>query len=88
MTTFDGNAIAGTLNAVFGGEMTAAAGTCAACGATEPLARLHVYRDAPGVVARCGHCEAILMVIVERRGISCVNVSGFAALEQPAQLWS
>ncbi|MEU4673512.1 DUF6510 family protein [Amycolatopsis sp. NPDC023774] len=86
MTTFDGNAIAGTLNAVFGGEMTTANGTCACCGATEPLAQLRVYRDAPGVVARCAHCDAILMVIVEKRGIACVDVSGFAALEEPAQL--
>ncbi|MGW4489542.1 DUF6510 family protein [Amycolatopsis sp. NPDC004368] len=86
MTTFDGNAIAGTLNAVFGGEMTAAAGTCAACGATEPLALLRVYRDAPGVVARCAHCDTVLLVIVEKRGVSCVDASGFAVLEQPAQL--
>ncbi|MEV0073140.1 MULTISPECIES: DUF6510 family protein [unclassified Amycolatopsis] len=86
MTMFDGNAIAGTLNAVFGGEMTTASGTCASCGATEVLAQLRVYRDAPGVVARCGHCDAILMVIVEKRGINCVDVSGFAALEEPTQL--
>ncbi|MFI5612134.1 DUF6510 family protein [Amycolatopsis sp. NPDC051903] len=84
MTTVDGNAIAGTLRTTFGAEMTAANGTCAHCGASGPLAELRVYAEAPGVVGRCRHCESILLVIVERHGVSCVDVSGFATLEQPA----
>lgn len=84
MTTLDGNSIAGTLRAVFGGEMTRAAGTCATCGATRPLAELQVYLDAPGIVARCRDCEGLLLVIVDRRGIACIDASGFAALEPPA----
>jgi hypothetical protein len=83
-STVDGNAIAGTLCTVFGTDMTAAHGTCANCGAGGPLAELRVYANGPGVVGRCRHCEAILLVIVERRGISCVDVSGFAALAHPA----
>lgn len=86
MTTLDGNSIAGTLRAVFGGEMTEAAGTCATCRASGPLAELRVYRDAPGVVARCRRCESLLLVIVERRGMACVDVSGFAMLEPPTQV--
>lgn len=85
MTTVDGNAIAGTLRAVFGAEMTTSVGTCGTCRASGPIAQLRVYRDAPGVVARCPHCESVLLVIVERRGMACVDLSGFAALEQPAQ---
>lgn len=86
MTTLDGNSIAGTLRSVFGTEMTTAAGTCATCGAEGLVGALRVYRDAPGIVGRCPHCESILLVIVDRRGISCVDLSGFAALGRPAQL--
>lgn len=85
MTTLDGNSIAGTLRSVFGIEMTTAAGACATCGAEGTLGALRVYRDAPGIVGRCPHCEGILLVIVERQGISCVDLSGFATLSRPAQ---
>jgi hypothetical protein len=84
MRVTDGNAIAGLLGEVFGGEMTAAVGVCAACGGSGRLAELRVRLDAPGVVARCARCLEILLVIVERRGIRCVDLSGFAALDQPA----
>lgn len=84
MTTLDGNSIAGTLRAVFGGEKTTAAGTCAACGATRPLAELQVYLDAPGIVARCRDCEGLLLVIVDRHGIACIDASGFSELQQRA----
>ncbi|HVV22277.1 MAG TPA: DUF6510 family protein [Pseudonocardiaceae bacterium] len=86
MTVLDGNAIAGTLRAAFGAEMTTATGVCAACGATGPLGGMRVYLDAPGVVARCAHCANVLLVIVANHGIACVDVSGFAALDQPAHL--
>jgi hypothetical protein len=77
----DGNAIAGTLLDIFGEEMTTATGTCASCGARGPLAELTVYLQAPGVVARCSRCENVMMVIVEIRGIACVDLQGMAALE-------
>ncbi|MEV4313849.1 DUF6510 family protein [Actinocrispum sp. NPDC049592] len=79
----DGNAIAGTLHDVFGGDMTTATGTCGSCGDRGVLAEVRVYLHAPGIVARCRHCESVLLVIVERRGVACVDVSGFAALDQP-----
>lgn len=80
----DGNAIAGTLQAAFGGDMTASSGVCASCGTRSMLAELAVYLDAPGVVGRCGHCGNVLLVILRRYGIACVDVSGFAELGQPA----
>jgi hypothetical protein len=86
MTTLDGNSIAGTLRSAFGTEMTTAVGTCATCGAEGPVGEMRVYPDAPGIVGRCPGCESILLVIVERRGTSCVDVSGFAALGLPTQL--
>ena len=54
----DGNAIAGTLSAAFGGDMTLVVATCAGCGARGPLAETAVYLRAPGLVARCRSCES------------------------------
>jgi hypothetical protein len=83
MDALDGNAIAGTLFAVFGEEMTTAAGICTSCGTRSQLAELAVYLRGPGVVARCRHCDNLVMVIVEVRGISCVDIPGLVSLEQP-----
>jgi hypothetical protein len=80
MTRLDGNAIAGELFDIFGEMMTTATGTCAGCGATRPLGELAVYRQAPAVVARCSSCENVLLVIVEIRGIRCVDLQGIAAV--------
>jgi hypothetical protein len=59
----DGNAVAGLLQEVFAAEMTTAIGTCAGCGASEPLGGAHVFRGA-GVVLRCPHCHNVLATIV------------------------
>jgi hypothetical protein len=84
MERLDGNAIASTLLDVFGREMTTAVGTCAGCGRTGPLAEVAVFLITPGVVARCPKCDNLLIVIVDRRGTACVELAGFAALEEPA----
>jgi len=78
----DGNAIAGTLFDVFGEEMTTATATCASCGSSRRLGELTVYLQAPGVVGRCSRCKNVMMVVVEIRGIACVDLQGIAALEQ------
>jgi Family of unknown function (DUF6510) len=80
MDALDGNAIGGLLADVFGTEMTAATGICAACGASGPIAETVVYLHAPGVVARCRSCTSILMVITRMRGMHCVDLTGLAAL--------
>ena len=84
MHSLDGNAIAAPLFDVFGCEMTTAVGTCGGCGWAGPLAEVAVYLLAPGVIARCPKCDALLMVIVERRGMACLEIGGFASLEEPA----
>lgn len=81
MDALDGNAIAGLLQEVFGTEMTDAVRTCAACGATGPVAQTLVYRQAPGTVVRCRSCTGLLMVIVAVRGMNCVDISGLAEHE-------
>jgi hypothetical protein len=80
MEALDGNAIAGLLLDVFGTELTTATGVCAHCGAAGVLAELVVYTRAPGTVVRCRSCASVLMVLVEARGITCVDLSGLERL--------
>jgi hypothetical protein len=80
MEALDGNAIGGLLLEVFGAELTNATGTCANCGATGPVAETVVFVRGPGVVVRCRACDAVLVVIVEKRGVSCVDLQGLSAL--------
>ena len=81
MEALDGNAIAGALHAAFGREMTMAKGTCATCGRTNMLAALRVYLRAPGTVARCSVCGEVALVLIEARGVVCVDARGLAALD-------
>jgi Family of unknown function (DUF6510) len=81
MEALDGNAIAGRLVEVFGAEMTTATGTCAGCGARRQVAELMVYVQAPGTVARCPTCKAVVMVLTEIRGITCVDLRGLDVLK-------
>jgi len=85
MEALDGNAIAGRLFEVFGAEMTTARGECASCGATAYVAELQVYLQAPGTVGRCRACGSILMVLVEIRGVTCVDLRGLADLRRPTE---
>jgi hypothetical protein len=80
MEALDGNAIGGLLLHVFGTEMTTARGVCGHCGAAGQVAELVVYVRAPGTVARCRNCGGVLMVLVEVRGITCVDLLGLAEL--------
>jgi len=82
MEALDGNAIAGALHAAFGHEMTMARGTCATCGNTNLLAALRVYMRAPGAVGRCPVCGEIALVLIEARGVVCVDLRGLAALSE------
>ena len=77
----DGNAIGGLLREIFAVEMTAAIGTCAACGAVNEVGRVHVYVDAPGTVVRCPACEAVLMRVVRGRGRYWIDMTGVRTLE-------
>ena len=77
----DGNAVAGLLSEVFAVEMTAALGTCAACGSTSPVGAVHVYAQAPGTVLRCPQCTTMLMCVVRVRDRLLVDMSGLRHLE-------
>jgi len=76
----DGNAIGGLLLEVFGTEMTTATGACGSCGTVGQVAELAVYRPGLGTVVRCRHCDNVLMVFVQVRGFTCVDLQGLASL--------
>ena len=80
MEAVDGNAIGGLLHEVFGTEMTGAPSVCGHCGDARPVAELAVYVQAPGTVVRCRTCEDVLMIFVQVRGRTCVDLQGLAAL--------
>jgi hypothetical protein len=81
MAALDGNAIAGLLEAVFGIEMTTASGACAGCGRRSVVAEFAVHLQGPGTVVRCRHCGGVVMVLVEVREVTCVDLNGLEALE-------
>ncbi len=85
MDALDGNAIGGLLREVFGAELTDAGCECAACGASGPVAGLVVYVRGPGTIARCRSCGALLMVFVEVRGVTCVDLRGLKRFDVPVR---
>jgi hypothetical protein len=77
----DGNAIGGLLLELFGTDLTGSTGVCAACGAAGHVATLDVYVHAPGVVARCRSCEAVMLKIVRSESRIWLDLSGTQTLE-------
>jgi uncharacterized protein DUF6510 len=76
----DGNAVAGQLQEVFAVEMTTAIGTCAKCGASEPVGAVHVFRGA-GVVMRCPHCDHALVTMVKDDTRMWIGFPGLRTLQ-------
>ena len=78
-TSLDGNAAAGLLGDLFAFDVTMAVSTCAVCGYTRPVAELHAYMDAPGMVLRCASCGAAqlrLVVELAARSGSVLEIHG------------
>ena len=79
----DGNMLAGPLSEVFAVDVTAATSRCANCGCTGPVARLHVYGHAPGLVARCQQCGRVVLRTTRTRDALWLDMSGAASLAIP-----
>ena len=77
----DGNAIGGLLIEIFGTDLTGSMGVCASCGAQGHVAALDVYVHAPGIVARCRSCEAVMLKIVCSETRTWLDLSGTRTLE-------
>ncbi len=79
----DGNELAGALAEVFAVDVTTAQGVCAGCGRMAPVAETRVFDRAPGLVARCVGCSAVLLRVVrgpdriwlDLRGMACVQIA-------------
>jgi hypothetical protein len=83
MDDLDGNAIGGLLREIFGVEMTTAVETCGHCGTAKLVAETAVYLRGPGAVMRCPTCAQVLMVVVRRQDMNCVDLQGLASLAAP-----
>ena len=79
----DGNVLAGGLREIFAVDMTSATARCEGCGSTGPVAALHVYPDAPGMVARCAGCEQVMLRVVRAPDRAWLDLRGTVSLEIP-----
>ena len=81
---FDGNVTAGDLTDVFAFDTTTAITTCATCRHTHPVATLHVYLRAPGMVLRCASCDAVQLRVVHSPQRTWLDLHGVDMLTIPA----
>jgi hypothetical protein len=80
-TTLDGNATAGTFTDVFAFDITLGLTTCAECRHTAPIATLHAYVQAPGVVLRCSACDAVQVRYVRSHRTAWLDLRGAHVLQ-------
>jgi hypothetical protein len=79
----DGNVLAGPLRELFAVDVTAASGRCASCGRHGEVATLRVYTQAPGMVARCPACGAVVLRVVRGPDRGWLDLRGLVCLEIP-----
>jgi hypothetical protein len=60
----DGNAAAGILSEIFGGDVTTIVGTCGGCGAVAPLGEAIVEIDEMCAIVRCRSCTHTLATVL------------------------
>jgi hypothetical protein len=76
----DGNAAAGTLQAIFPFEMTLTQVTCTGCGATNAIGATAAYMHSMGTVIRCSSCHTALIRVAQVRGHSLLDMRGVRVL--------
>jgi Family of unknown function (DUF6510) len=76
----DANALAGTLEMLFGADMTAVPGRCAHCGTTHMVGAMRAYMRAPGAVLRCPTCDGVVLRVVQTTEATYVDARGVAYL--------
>jgi hypothetical protein len=76
----DGNALAGSLAALFGADMTAVPGRCVHCGTVNEVGAMRAYVRGPGAVLRCPACGEVVLRVVETSGATYVDLRGAAYL--------
>lgn len=79
----DGNAAGGLLQRLFGTDVTASLVQCDGCGREGLLGEVHAYTQAPGLILRCKHCEAVMLRVVETPEALYLDVRGLTYLRLP-----
>ena len=79
----DGNALGGVLREIFVEEVTDARGRCDSCGAEAHIGEVvvYAYSHAPGTVARCRACGAVLLRVVRAEWRIWIDLRGLRSLE-------
>jgi hypothetical protein len=77
----DGNEMAGALRELFAVDVTDARSRCANCGREGAVAQAQVYDRAPGLVARCPGCDAVLMRLVRSPDRAWLDLRGVSYLQ-------
>jgi hypothetical protein len=79
----DGNVLAAPMREIFAVDITAAVGRCAGCAQVHAVATLRVYTQAPGLVARCPTCDAVILRLVRGPDRAWLDLRGTTSLEIP-----
>ena len=77
----DGNAAAGTLQAIFPFDMTLVQATCTGCGTTNPIGATAAYIHGMGTVIRCPSCDMALIRVVQVEGRYLLDMRGVRVLQ-------
>jgi len=77
----DGNAAAGTLQAIFPFEMTLVQATCTGCGTTNSLGATAAYMHGMGTVVRCPSCDTVLIRVAHVKGRYFLDMRGVRVLQ-------
>ena len=77
----DGNALAGALREIFTVDVTAATVVCTGCHWSGAVASLRLWVQAPGLVARCAGCDAVVLRLVRGPDRAWLDLRGTVRLE-------
>ncbi|MEU4567750.1 DUF6510 family protein [Micromonospora sp. NPDC023956] len=83
MSYLDGNMLDGPLREVFAVDLSGATGRCESCGRVGAVGGLHVFSHAPGLVARCPTCAAVMLRLVRAPTRAWLDLRGATFLEVP-----
>nr|WP_239543043.1 DUF6510 family protein [Micromonospora terminaliae] len=76
----------GPLREVFAVDLSSAIGRCDHCGMTGPMAGLHVYSHAPGLIGRCPACTEVMVRLVRAPDQAWLDLRGTTFLQIPMPL--
>jgi hypothetical protein len=82
----DGNAAAGSLQAIFPFDMTLVQVTCTGCGTTNMIGATAAYMHGMGTILRCPVCDTALIRLVYAKGRYLLDMRGVRLLQISEEL--